>query len=230
MSRLTVWTGFLALLMCAFPLLAAWTSPAGQKARLKAVIVKNDSRGRNTWPRAASSLSWRSSAAKSKKSIRSPDPGGARGIRRMEPDALESRRSGCWPGTPHRRGLDRGLLTNCVDLLGMLAGLQHQRPSANRPGSTNGVFKGKDWRVLSPPGGLVYFDAHADFNTPETTLSGMLGGMDVAAAAGLCLTRLRLKAGLDRHCPPVTSFSADSGMSTRSSRNFSTVPTANFFQ
>jgi arginase len=45
---------------------------------------------------------------------------------------------------------------------------------------------GKPLRV-----GLVYIDAHADFNTPETTLSGMLGGMDVAAAAGLCLTNLR---------------------------------------
>ena len=49
--------------------------------------------------------------------------------------------------------------------------------------------------------GLIYFDAHADFNTPETTLSGMLGGMDVAWAAGLCLTRLRLKTGLDPALP-----------------------------
>ncbi len=33
--------------------------------------------------------------------------------------------------------------------------------------------------------GLVWFDAHGDFNTPKTTLSGMLGGMPVAVAAGL---------------------------------------------
>ena len=33
--------------------------------------------------------------------------------------------------------------------------------------------------------GLVWFDAHGDFNTPRTTLSGMLGGMPVAVAAGL---------------------------------------------
>ncbi|HEU5090563.1 MAG TPA: arginase family protein [Roseiflexaceae bacterium] len=33
--------------------------------------------------------------------------------------------------------------------------------------------------------GLVWFDAHGDFNTPNTTLSGMLGGMPVAVAAGL---------------------------------------------
>ena len=44
-------------------------------------------------------------------------------------------------------------------------------------------------------------DAHGDFNTPETTLSGMLGGMPVAVSAGLCLTRLRLKSGLEPALP-----------------------------
>jgi len=32
--------------------------------------------------------------------------------------------------------------------------------------------------------GLIYFDAHGDFNTPETTPSGLIGGMDVAVVAG----------------------------------------------
>ncbi len=76
------------------------------------------------------------------------------------------------------------LLANCSSLLGVLAGVQHSGPA------------GAPVRV-----GLVYVDAHADFNTPETTLSGMLGGMDVAAAAGLCLTRLRTTSGLDRPLP-----------------------------
>src|SRR5262245_18591188 len=49
--------------------------------------------------------------------------------------------------------------------------------------------------------GLVFIDAHGDFNTPETTLSGMLGGMPVAIADGHCLTRMRLKAGLDPALP-----------------------------
>jgi arginase len=48
----------------------------------------------------------------------------------------------------------------------------------------------------------VFVDAHGDFNTPETTLSGMLGGMPVAISAGLCLTRLRLKTGLEPAVPP----------------------------
>lgn len=76
-----------------------------------------------------------------------------------------------------------GLLANCSSLLGMLGGVQHAGASGRAEAT-----------------GLVYVDAHGDFNTPETTLSGMLGGMDVAAAAGLCLTRLRVTSKLD---PPV---------------------------
>jgi arginase len=77
-----------------------------------------------------------------------------------------------------------GLLANCSSLIGMLSGLQHSG-SGGRP-----------LRV-----GLVFIDAHADFNTPETTLSGMLGGMPVAIAAGMGLTRMRLKAGLEPALP-----------------------------
>jgi len=89
-----------------------------------------------------------------------------------------------------RRGgwLPVGLLANCSALPGMLAGLQHSGPGAG-PGS-------RPLRV-----GLVFIDAHADYNTPETTLSGMLGGMPVALSAGLCLTQMRLKAGLDPALP-----------------------------
>ncbi len=77
-----------------------------------------------------------------------------------------------------------GLLANCSSLMGMLGGLQHSGPP-RRP-----------LRV-----GLVWIDAHGDFNTPETTLSGMLGGMPVAISAGLALTNLRLKSGLDPAVP-----------------------------
>src|SRR5947209_6059938 len=34
--------------------------------------------------------------------------------------------------------------------------------------------------------GLLWIDSHGDFNTPETTPSGMLGGMPVAVATGRC--------------------------------------------
>jgi len=77
-----------------------------------------------------------------------------------------------------------GLLQNCNGLMGMLAGLQR---------SSTG------WKPLRV--GLVYIDAHGDFNTPETSLSGMLGGMPVAVSCGLCLERLRRTCGLDPPLP-----------------------------
>lgn len=67
-----------------------------------------------------------------------------------------------------------GLLADCNGVLGMLGGLQHEE---------NGWSK----RI-----GLVYIDAHGDYNTPETSPSGMLGGMPVAVASGKALHRLRL--------------------------------------
>ena len=98
---------------------------------------------------------------------------------------LASRHFGGTVADMRRRGLlTIGLLANCNGLMGMLGGLQHS---------------GKDWRPLRI--GLVYCDAHGDFNTPETTLSGMLGGMPVAVSTGMCLTRLRIECGLDPALP-----------------------------
>jgi len=34
--------------------------------------------------------------------------------------------------------------------------------------------------------GMIWFDTHGDFNTPETTVSGMLDGMGLAMATGRC--------------------------------------------
>jgi len=34
--------------------------------------------------------------------------------------------------------------------------------------------------------GVVWFDAHGDFNTPETTISGYLAGMSMAVITGHC--------------------------------------------
>ncbi|MGI8554384.1 MAG: arginase family protein [Dehalococcoidia bacterium] len=78
-----------------------------------------------------------------------------------------------------RNAFPLALLGDCNGALGMLAGLQ--QAGARRLG-------------------MVWFDAHADFNTPETTRSGMLGGMPVAVAAGLCLQRLRTQVGIE---PPL---------------------------
>ncbi len=61
---------------------------------------------------------------------------------------------------------------DCNHITGVVGGLQDAH--------------GPDARI-----GLVWFDAHGDFNTPRTTLSGMLGGMPVAVAAGLCFPQWR---------------------------------------
>ncbi|HEY5884668.1 MAG TPA: arginase family protein, partial [Pyrinomonadaceae bacterium] len=38
--------------------------------------------------------------------------------------------------------------------------------------------------------GVIWFDSHGDFNTPETTESGFLDGMGLATVAGLCWKRM----------------------------------------
>jgi len=87
-----------------------------------------------------------------------------------------------------REGLQDDLITigleaNCNDLLGMLSGLKYDSDGNAR-------------RV-----GLVFIDAHGDFNIPETTLSGMLGGMPVAIAAGHALHNVRKTTGLEEPLP-----------------------------
>ena len=76
-----------------------------------------------------------------------------------------------------------GLLATCPSMPGLVAGLQHSGPT-NKPLSI----------------GMLWLDAHPDFNTPETTRSGSLGGMPVAVATGRALQRMRLDAHLD---PPL---------------------------
>lgn len=87
-----------------------------------------------------------------------------------------------------REGLQDNLITigleaNCNDLLGMLSGLKY-----DSDGNARKV-------------GLVFYDSHGDFNVPETTLSGMLGGMPVAVAAGHALHNIRNTTGLVEPLP-----------------------------
>lgn len=58
------------------------------------------------------------------------------------------------------------LAGNCYHCLGTIAGLRNARK------------------------GIVWFDAHGDFNTPETTTSGYLDGMPLAMATGNCWRKL----------------------------------------
>jgi arginase len=76
-----------------------------------------------------------------------------------------------------------GLLATCPSMPGLVAGLQHSGPTP------------EPVRV-----GMLWLDAHPDFNTPETTRSGSLGGMPVAVATGRALHGIRRDAGLE---PPM---------------------------
>ena len=71
---------------------------------------------------------------------------------------------------------------DCTHSVGVLGGLQ--------------LAHGPTARV-----GLVWLDAHGDFNTPRTTLSGMLGGMPVAVCAGLAHPGWRELAGVSAPLP-----------------------------
>lgn len=46
--------------------------------------------------------------------------------------------------------------------------------------------------------GIVWLDAHPDFHTPQTSISGSLEGMALAAAVGHCHSELRERIGLER--------------------------------
>ena len=67
-----------------------------------------------------------------------------------------------------------GFLASCPSSLGMLGGLQQSLTSTD----TSSVS-------------ILWLDAHADYNTPETTRSGSMGGMPLAIANGLALHQVR---------------------------------------
>lgn len=73
------------------------------------------------------------------------------------------------------------------------------------------VLEGDCTHAVGPIGGLaqakgnpgvVWFDAHGDLNTMETTTSGFLGGLPYAVALGLDLDDWRLAAGLEQPVRP----------------------------
>jgi arginase len=89
----------------------------------------------------------------------------------------------------------RAEIATAFELFGMIAKRGHEATDSGRfplvlsgnCNSTVGVIAGlagaspKEEEV-----GLIWFDGHADFNTPETTPSGFLDGMGLATAVGHC--------------------------------------------
>jgi hypothetical protein len=98
-----------------------------------------------------------------------------------------------------------GLLSGSKSLVGMLAGLQHLGPDRQPLKDSQGrdiiglprLGKSRPLKI-----GLVWIGERGDFNTPNTSMQGDMGGMNVAVAAGLSNTTLRQQAGLD---PPLST-------------------------
>jgi len=98
-----------------------------------------------------------------------------------------------------------GLLSGSKSLSGMLAGMQHLGPDRQPLEDSRGrdilglprLGESKPLRV-----GLVWISERGDFNTPNTSMQGNMGGMNVAVAAGLSNKTLRQQAGLD---PPIST-------------------------
>jgi arginase len=63
----------------------------------------------------------------------------------------------------------------------------HDRPAVVLAGNCNSCLG--TLAALDDPG-IVWLDAHGDFNTPETTISGALEGMSLAIATGHCHSEL----------------------------------------
>ena len=98
-----------------------------------------------------------------------------------------------------------GLLSGSKSVIGMLAGLQHLGPDrAPLKDSLGrdiiGLPRLGDSKPLKV--GLIWIDANAAFNTPDISVEGNMGGMNVAVAAGLSNATLRMQAGLD---PPIST-------------------------
>lgn len=108
---------------------------------------------------------------------------------------LAHRRPGLDPGPDVTRAVE----AFCRELRDLLAAI-HQTGDARTlvlggehslgAGSQAGVSLGRHRRGL-PAAGLIWFDAHADCNTPETTPSGNLHGMPLAALLGLDVPAFR---------------------------------------
>lgn len=73
---------------------------------------------------------------------------------------------------------------DCLNALGMWRGIQRGLPTLTT--------------------GVAWFDAHGDWNTEQTTLSGYLGGMPFAALCGYGNEQLRTALGIEQPATPRT--------------------------
>ena len=88
------------------------------------------------------------------------------------------------------------LAGNCNTALGSVAGLDHLDRT-----------------------GVVWFDAHGDFNTPETTVTGSFDGMALAMLTGRCWTGLYIACPAFLRCKRTRHASSAPAISIPSNRS-----------
>jgi arginase len=89
-------------------------------------------------------------------------------------------------------------IATAFELFGMLAKRVHEATAlgsfplvlSGNCNATVGVIAGLTRASPKEEVGLIWFDGHADFNTPETTTSGFLDGMGLATAVGHCWAQM----------------------------------------
>jgi arginase len=89
-------------------------------------------------------------------------------------------------------------IATAFELFGMLAKRVHEATASGsfplvlsgNCNATVGVIAGLASASPKEEVGLIWFDGHADFNTPETTTSGFLDGMGLAIAVGHCWAQM----------------------------------------
>jgi arginase len=89
-------------------------------------------------------------------------------------------------GDPEARFLDE-IKEACARIAGVVASAKREELVPIVLGGDHSVAIGTLGALASlyGPGGVVWFDAHGDLNTPETSPSGNVHGMPLAAALGL---------------------------------------------
>lgn len=95
-----------------------------------------------------------------------------------------------------------------ADLAGILTQLGREIRQAHERGALPVIIGGDCMVALgvmsaldADAAGAAWLDAHGDFNTPETTLSGYLGGMPLAIIVGRGMPELRAAVGLTKPVP-----------------------------
>jgi len=107
------------------------------------------------------------------------------------------------PAGDHRLKYLEPIISACTELAASVSAAVNEGMFPLVLGGDHSIALGSVTGIVQALGniGLIWFDAHGDFNTPETTPSGNIHGMVLAALAGLGDPRLTQIAGFSPKVP-----------------------------